>query len=327
MNPTSLNTALPGRMAAAARWGRSIAAMLVLAVLGAGACAQTQITLKNAFIEKYKHRATIDTTFTVDAALKQPHKPKTDGDLHIAGRAPEIGLATVAEIMNATSEMAAVDQIHRLQGTSTTLNITGAWRLWCEHGGESEHKQGAPLQPATDSNPDHVFEIHPVTRIGINSLLNDLRTIEGYEPKAADQAFPFYEHVRCRLLIHDDSTTIDTEMAGFNYVEFQLQLLSDQQFPVPDGTMAFASVLNSDGEMVIRKRRMVFVKGSAPDQKLKTLKKGDIMHVLGIPRISLALVSWRLQNARKKPEILTWNLPYEIIVVAVYPDSNSSRPQ
>jgi len=42
------------------------------------------------------------------------------------------------------------------------------------------------------------------------------------------------------------------------------------------------------------------------------------MVVLGIPRVDLALVSWRARNAPKRPEVLTWNLPYEIIVVGVY---------
>ena len=283
--------------------------------------AQTQITLKNSFIEKYKHRATIDAAFTVDAVLRNVHPPKTDGDLHVAGRAPEIGLATVSEIMNAAEQTDAVDRMHRVEGTFAPIMVSGAWRIWCEHGGQAEHIQGAPLLAAADSNPDHVFEIHPITRLAEASLLDTLKPIEGYTAKSAEQAFPFYEHVRCRLLIHDDATTIDTEMAGFNYVEFKMQLLTSEQFPVQDGTMAFASVLDEDGEILVRKRRMVFIKGSAPELKLKTLKKGDTMHVLGIPRISLALVSWRLANARKKPETLTWNLPYEMIIVGVYDDA------
>lgn len=298
----------------------STAYCAVLILLALAAQSQTQITLKNAFIEKYKHRATIDTTFTIDKALPQVHSAKSDGDIHIAGRAPEIGLASVAEIMNAAGEPASVDLVHQMEGHSLSIKMTGAWRLWCEHGGESAHVQGAPLEPFADSNPDHVFEVHPVTQIGLNSLLRSLHPIEGYKPKPADRAFPAYESVRCRIILHDQTTTLDTEMAGFNYVDFHLELLSDTQFRVEDGTMAFASVLDDDGEMLIRKRRMVFIKDSIPEQKLKTLKKGDVMHVLGIPRISLALLSWRIKNARTKPEILTWNLPYEMIIVGLFDD-------
>src|SRR5438067_2867868 len=59
------------------------------------------ITLRNAFITEYKNRATIDTTYTVDKAHPHPNPASKDGDLHIAGRAPEAGLPIVAEIMNA----------------------------------------------------------------------------------------------------------------------------------------------------------------------------------------------------------------------------------
>jgi hypothetical protein len=62
---------------------------------------QLELTLKNSFIKDFSNRATIKATFTVDKAHPRPNTPKKDADLHIAGRAPEIGLATVAEIMNA----------------------------------------------------------------------------------------------------------------------------------------------------------------------------------------------------------------------------------
>ena len=40
------------------------------------------------------------------------------------------------------------------------------------------------------------------------------------------------------------------------------------------------------------------------------------MHVLGIPRINLALVSWRAAQAKTRPEALQWNLPFEIVAIA-----------
>jgi hypothetical protein len=40
--------------------------------------------------------------------------------------------------------------------------------------------------------------------------------------------------------------------------------------------------------------------------------------LLGIPRIDLALVSYRTRVSDTKPEVLNWNLPYEVIVVGVY---------
>jgi hypothetical protein len=85
--------------------------------------------LKNSFIEQNKNRATIDATYTVDKAHAHPNPPAKDDDMHIAGRAPnEVGLPTVAEIMNTADENAAVDLVHHVEGTKKTTNVTGAWR-------------------------------------------------------------------------------------------------------------------------------------------------------------------------------------------------------
>lgn len=58
------------------RYARLGIALLVLVLLPAGVSAQIEITLKNSFIEKFKNRVTVDTTFTVDKAHKKPNPPK-----------------------------------------------------------------------------------------------------------------------------------------------------------------------------------------------------------------------------------------------------------
>lgn len=132
-----------------------LAVFLTLALCTRG---EIDIVLKNDFIKKYMNRVTIDTQFTVDRAHPKPNPPAKDGDLHIAGRAPEIQLATVAEIMNAKSDKLAVNAIHDAEGTSQPIAISGAWRIWCEHGGDTVHVQGRNLDPFDTTNPDHVFE-------------------------------------------------------------------------------------------------------------------------------------------------------------------------
>lgn len=296
-------------------------ALLVLVLLPAAVSAQIEITLKNSFIEKFKNRVTVDTTFTVDKAHKHPNTAKKDADLHIAGRAPEIGLPIVAEIMNAKGEVAAMDLIHSAEGTGQTVKLSGAWRLWCEHGGESQQVQGATLEPFTTTNPDHVFEIHPITSLNGQSITRSLKPIKDFPTKDAETAFTSYENKRSQIVSNGSkkTTTITTSMGGFNYVEFKIEIIDDL-FAVPDGTMVFAKVLDLDEEVLVQKRRMVFVKDSEPEKALKKLHKGDIMHVLGVPRINLALVSFRRTHAKSKPGILNWNLPYEMLVVGVYPD-------
>ena len=64
---------------------------------------------------------------------------------------------------------------------------------------------------------------------------------------------------------------------------------------------------------------MVFVKDTPPAEKVKTMKKGECLHVLGVPRINLQLVAWRVEHKNERPGILEWNLPYEMVIVGVYP--------
>jgi hypothetical protein len=55
----------------------------------------------------------------------------------------------------------------------TTVKLTGVWRLWAEHGGNTDQKQGAAVEPADDTNPDHIFEIHPIITINGTNFARD----------------------------------------------------------------------------------------------------------------------------------------------------------
>ena len=103
--------------------------LALLLALSLCARAEIDIVLKNDFIKKYMNRVTIETQFTVDKAHPKPNPASKEGDLHIAGRAPEIQLATVAEIMNAKSDKTALNAIHAAEGTSQPIPISGAWRM------------------------------------------------------------------------------------------------------------------------------------------------------------------------------------------------------
>jgi len=314
-----------------AKLSREIGVVMVFALLIPPAVCRSQhtsnsvaegrgvvISLKNEFIKKYRDRATIDTRFTVDVVGKE-HPPKDDGDMHLSGRAPEVELPIVAEIMNAKFHHGAEALVRDHEGDGQ-LAMSGAWRLWAEHAGTKPQIQGEQLRPFDDSNPDHVFEIHPITKVGTIPLLESFKNIEGYKPKEAHAAFVHYENVRCKIEPHGTTTKIITQMAGYNIVEFILEVNGPQK-QVQDGTMVLCRVLDTEGEILVRNRRMVFVGGTEPEKRLKNLGADQKrLHVLGIPRIDLALVQWRLDNRDDQREPLTWNLPYEMIIAAVLPD-------
>src|SRR5205085_731168 len=87
-------------------------ALLAIVATAAFARADIVITLNKDFIKEFRNKISISADFTVDKAHQRPNPGSKDGDLHIAGRAPQIGLPTVAEIMNAAERSDAVDLIH-----------------------------------------------------------------------------------------------------------------------------------------------------------------------------------------------------------------------
>lgn len=127
-----------------------------------------------------------------------------------------------------------------------------------------------------------------------------------------------------------DTTQIRLSQATYNYVEFKLELLEIPSHDLEDGLTAFARVRALDGETIVQKRRMVFVKGTKPETNIRNLTAGQCMHALGMPR----LVSWRvkcskneiddfapLKCSEKFPDVLDWGIPYEVVILADYEGS------
>jgi hypothetical protein len=309
------------------RW----AVLAALFLVARSATADLTLTLPNDFIEKYKNRATITTEFEIHFAHKTPKKPSpshpaNDGDIHISGIPAELRMPAVAELMNAAGQPKALAFANKMKGQ--TVKLTGVWRFWPEHGGEDDFRPGMKIV-ITNTNPDHIFEIHPLTEIGGIETRTSFHPIPGYKPKDAEDAFTRYENIRARIYPQKDSTKIRMGIIGYNYVKFRLRLREDPTHKIDDGLTVFADVKEVGGETLVKKRRMVFVEGTRPIRGVQKLKENDCMLVLGMPRLNLSLVSWRVQRGSKDadpdPDVLMWNLPYEMIIVADY-QQNQCEP-
>src|SRR6188508_3048807 len=143
---------------------------LALALIDATPASSEEILVLNrSFIEKFKNRLTIDAKYIVNAAHKKPNPADKDGDMHVAGRSPDIGLAVVAEIQNAKDAPGAVQIVRSVEGTNQQIDVQGVWRIWPEHGGDKTHNQVSSAGPRFTgkgaTNPPHVFEIHPVLKV------------------------------------------------------------------------------------------------------------------------------------------------------------------
>lgn len=316
--PPLVSILLAGSLAGCALLARkaNIAYMTVATQLGPD---EVHIELDRSFIEDYKNRVTIRASFTVDAARKSPNPNLADGDLHFAGRAPEIGLRLVGEIKNAAAADSAVAVVRRAQSTRSPLQITGAWRLWPEHALGIKHEQGRPMRPLTNANPDHVFEIHPITRLGAISLLETLRPVEGYKPGNASRTFDIYQGATSTLRVGPTTVTLITPIGLYNDVHFLMQITDPRQVEVEDGRFVTASALDLDGSLLVERLRMVFVKGTPPERAVRALEPGARLHVWGLPRVDFAEISRRVSESQTNPAGLRGRMPYEIIVLAVYP--------
>src|SRR5512132_3081758 len=159
---------------------------LFLVTLIAGG--DTVITLRKDFIDTNHDKAVVKATITPAflSRIKSATSGSDDGDVHIAA-VPDatIGLPMVAEITNAKLHRPTVATIKTAAADHQSMAVEGVWRIWCEHGGDSEFEQGQPVDAPTDSNPAHVFEIHPLTKVATTSMMDTFRPIEGYAYKDA----------------------------------------------------------------------------------------------------------------------------------------------
>lgn len=306
------------RFALLCKW-RTAAAVGLCAVFSCGIVHAGTVSLKKAWVEKYKDRATITANFHIDEAHSKPNTAKKDGDLHIAGRTLQAGIPTVAEIMNAKDEPAALQEVRNKKGSS--VRMVGAWRLWFEHppkAGEMQTQNLNQLGPVLQgTNPDHVFEIHPLSEIATIDLGDTFGTITGFKAKDAAQAFASYNKLTAAVRADSHGITIDSPKAGYNYVEFWFEAKGKPKALKDGGRVVLADVYTADGdEPLAQDIRMIFLPGTKPFAKVASLEAGSELHVLGIPRVNLnAIFSFAYSPANtgeRRP------LPYEMIIVAVY---------
>jgi len=315
------------------RFSRSTTRLIAAAAVGAAvltlhrpveSAAQLRvIRLRNAFISAIKNRATItDLPFTVDhvkTSINSISSGGKDGDLHVAGRpGPFVALPMVAEIVNARLENDDVVAAMRAAGKTTAkIQLSGVWRLWFEHPPKEVMIQGGTLPPPDTTNPDHVFEIHPITAVDGHDADQSFVPIKNYTAYTAERAFAAYEKLQFRAKRNSTFTTITSTMVGFNYTEFDAELAGATKH-INDATFVLADILDENGHSVVVKPiRLVFADNTkaAAAFTAKGPKKGMKITVLGIPRVNLDKL---MDEADKSPgNTVIVKGAYEIIVVGV----------
>lgn len=292
--------------------------------------ADITVALTKGFVKKYKDKATIPTTFRIDKHHNTPNPiggGSDDGDIHIAGRDSVVRLPMVAEIINGKREN---DTFNFLMQTTAgeSIPLVGVWRLWFEHPGHDDQIQGQTVPVPTNTNPDHIFEFHPVATFGgfncLDSFLPIADQSNEFRGYPADKAFGAYEQRPGTITESNTAIMITSNKAGYNYAEFEMRLTGKPK-DVGDGYIVLANVYNAGAPanadpLTQEPRRMIFVKDSKPAEKVATMKKGDKLHVLGIPRVNLNEVYAIASGLEGHEEYSEGGLPYEMIIVALLTD-------
>ena len=280
------------------------------------------VLLLTSWIEQHKNRLTVTAMMTIDRTHSHPNsvgQGSNDGDLHFAGRAEAIGLPLVAEIVNARlpDGGAGVDAVRAAQASGAAVQMSGVWRLWFEHPGAEAQMQGGPIPIPVHTNPDHVFEIHPVLTVGDVELATTFVPIPNYVPHAASTAFKHYETRVFTVTVGSPFTSINAKKALYNYAEFVIELAGQPKQTADAGWMVLAMVEDDEGmELVPRPRRMVFAPGTRPAEIIAGASAGDRFRVLGIPRVNLE----RLMAAGNQQPGVPVSLKgaYEMVVMGVF---------
>lgn len=301
--------------------------LTVLALLFIATAANSQtLVLQRSFIEKYKNRATIDASFVVDHAHPRANPPAKDGDLHASGRSQEVGLPMVAEVMNAAGspQASVVNDIKANQGNGVATPISGAWRIWFEHPSSEPQVQFDPVPPAGNTNPDHCFEIHPITQYAAKPILDSIKEVPGFAAHDAEKAFERYEKMSATIEIDAQTIMVTSKKVPFNYVKFVAQLagkpdsLDNNDAGTVDGQVVLANVMkNAEDEVLVDNVRLIFIAETQPAGELAKASEGATLEFLGIPRVDLNAISTFLEAGGAGTVVR--KLPYEIIVVGARP--------
>jgi hypothetical protein len=275
--------------------------------------------LDRSFLEANRYRISLTTDVTVDAAARI--NPKVfDGDIHIAVRTPDVQLRLVAEIMNAKTAPAAVALVRNAEKSRAPLRMTGVLRFWPEHAIGLPHRQGEEVERLSNANPDHVFELHPVLRVGDLDLLATMKTVEGYRPGSASTTFETYQKSDLALRVVSNRVYLTTPAGLWNDVHFQLELTDAAPSVREDGRYLTARARDTDGILLVDSIRVVLVRDSPPERALRDRSAGTRFHVWGLPRVSFDGLVRLVAQTGSDTQWRTARLPYEILILGIYPE-------
>ncbi len=256
---------------------------------------------------------------------EKAHPISQDCDLHVPIRSEDIKVPMLGEIKNACSMPEGAkstywtEELRPLENKA--VKAEGVFRVWLEHPPEDEGERQCEcdeLPEYDSSNPDHMVELHPLTRLDNQSFLDHVKAIK----KGANQ-YEGSQGKRLASTLERKKITIQKETedrkayivirgpkTGYNHWTLDTTVKMKPQ-KVKDGHRFKVDVLS--GSRVVKVNLTAFtIEGTEADNSISQLKAGDTVTLFGLMRLDLRTI---LQLAKgTETEI---KMPYEMAVLSV----------
>ncbi len=283
-----------------------------------------EIWLRERVVKKHLNDILVTIQATPDHIGEKARPIKQDCNLHVPLRSKDINVALLGVIKNACSqpEGAAAtywsNKLKPLEGQ--IIEAKGVLRVWLEHPPQGGKRQCEcdPLPRYTNSTPNHMVQLHPLTHLGNISFLEMTRAVQkgdipyiGYRGGKLPSTLN-----RKRISIRRVSKAGETYIAikgsrtGYSHWTLLAVVMSIAERR-KDGHAFDVVVVHRDGFME-RNLRAITIKGTAADKSAGSLEVNDEVVLFGIMRLDLALIE---RKAGRKWKSIP--MPYELIVLDI----------
>jgi hypothetical protein len=283
-----------------------------------------ELWLRESLLQQHAQTILITIQARPEKIGKQAHPLKKDCDLHFPLRSVDIRVPILGEIKNACSHPEGValttwaNKLKPLEGE--LIEAEGVLRIWLEHPppGNAIQCECQKVPTYKDSNPPHMVELHPLTRLGETSFLEMTKRItKGDQPYVGFKAGQLAANLGKKTITIRRATkggetyiVMKSPSIKFNHWSFRARVL-DSSEQRPDGHVFEVAVL--DGDQVVKDRlRVVTAAGTRADLAAETAQADEIVTLFGIVRLNLPVVE---SEAGKKWKTIP--LPYELVALDV----------
>ncbi|MCH7570892.1 MAG: hypothetical protein IH919_10060 [Deltaproteobacteria bacterium] len=283
-----------------------------------------ELWLRESLVKKHARDILVTIHAVPDHIGKRAHPLKEGCDLDVPLRSEDINVPILGKIKNACSYPEGItstywsNRLKSLEGHS--VEVEGVLRVWLGHppkGGKIQCEcDGLPLY--ANSNPDHMVEIHPLTRLGSISFLSMTREIQ----KGGDPYVSYLGGKISSTLNKRRITIRRVQKAGETYLAIKGPRTGYDHWTVLAVVMSIAEERRGghafDVGVIQRKGFMernllaLTIKGTPADAGVETLQVNDEVVLFGIVRLDLALIEKKARQAWR-----TIPMPYELIVLDI----------